>query len=409
MPIDTSIYGQFAPQPVAIKSPFEIQGQALQVQHGLNQNRLADMQFRQAEEQSQNRNRLRDLMAGGADEETLRRSGYLDEASKLGKDRRENMKLDNESMKAKREAEAAQFKLAHDKTGALLNIISSARDPQSYAQALQQAGAMGLDVSTAPQQFDPAFVANAGQQAQTAKERLEAEMKKRGYDIQALTQQESARHNRANEGIQVRGQNMTDARSRETAQGGRVPSGYRAKADGTLEFIPGGPADPNAAKKASPTEFQGKSATFGSRAQAADAIIAGLKGDFSPTGINMKNSMGQAPLIGGALEAGANMTLSDNSQKAEQAQRDFINAILRQESGAAIAASEFDNAKKQYFPQPGDSDAVKKQKANNRKLATQGLLNNAGQAPVGMSSAAPRKGLAGAAPEQDNDPLGLFR
>jgi len=42
----------------------------------------------------------------------------------------------------------------------------------------------------------------------------------------------------------MRGQNMVDARSRETlAQGGKPPAGYRWKADGTMEAIPGGPAD----------------------------------------------------------------------------------------------------------------------------------------------------------------------
>ena len=220
MPIDTSIYNAFAPQQVRIQSPFEMQGQVAAVQHGINQNRLADMQIQGAQRAQERQNKLASLLQGDyatpEDREgALLKGGFVDESLKFGKDRRENMKLDNESMKAKREAEAAQFKLAHDKTGALLNIISSARDPQSYAQALQQAGAMGLDVSTAPQQYDPAFVANAGQQAQTAKERLEAEMRKRGIDIQALSQQESARHNRASEGLTARGQNMTDARTRE--------------------------------------------------------------------------------------------------------------------------------------------------------------------------------------------------
>lgn len=48
----------------------------------------------------------------------------------------------------------------------------------------------------------------------------------------------------------LRGQNMTDARARErfaldqsNAQAGKAPTGYRFKADGTLEAIPGGPAD----------------------------------------------------------------------------------------------------------------------------------------------------------------------
>lgn len=39
----------------------------------------------------------------------------------------------------------------------------------------------------------------------------------------------------------------------------------------------------------------------------------------------------------------------------ENAKNNFISAILRKESGAAISESEFDMAEKTYFPQPGDS------------------------------------------------------
>jgi hypothetical protein len=48
----------------------------------------------------------------------------------------------------------------------------------------------------------------------------------------------------ASNAVTMRGQNMADARSRETlAQGGKPPAGYRWKADGSMEAIPGGPAD----------------------------------------------------------------------------------------------------------------------------------------------------------------------
>lgn len=41
-----------------------------------------------------------------------------------------------------------------------------------------------------------------------------------------------------------RGQNMVDARARETiAQGGKAPPGYRYTPDGNMEAVPGGPAD----------------------------------------------------------------------------------------------------------------------------------------------------------------------
>lgn len=43
---------------------------------------------------------------------------------------------------------------------------------------------------------------------------------------------------------------------------------------------------------------------------------------------------------------------SAERQKFEQAKRNFVNSVLRNESGAVIAESEFKNADKQYFPQP---------------------------------------------------------
>jgi hypothetical protein len=125
------------------------------------------------------------------------------------------------------------------------------------------------------------------------------------------------------------------------------------------------------------TEFQGKSASFADRAAEANRLLGGLK--YSPAAINSKNAVEGVPLIGGALGAATNtLALSAQDQQAEQAQRDFINAVLRQESGAAIGASEFDNARKQYFPQPGDSQEVVRQKAANRKTAINGLQRSAG-------------------------------
>jgi hypothetical protein len=58
---------------------------------------------------------------------------------------------------------------------------------------------------------------------------------------------------------------------------------------------------------------------------------------------------------------------NDDIQVYEQAARNFINAVLRQESGAAIAESEFDSAEKQYLPKAGDSDSVLEQKRINRE------------------------------------------
>lgn len=66
---------------------------------------------------------------------------------------------------------------------------------------------------------------------------------------------------------------------------------------------------------------------------------------------------------------------SDEYKQIEQAQRDFVNAVLREESGAAIAESEFENAIKQYFPQPGDTDEVVRQKQINRQKQFEKINN----------------------------------
>lgn len=115
------------------------------------------------------------------------------------------------------------------------------------------------------------------------------------------------------------------------------------------------------------TEYQYKAGAYGTRAKEADAIIQTLG---SPSLIEKK-------LRGTDL---GNYMLDDKAQRREQAERNFINAVLRKESGAVISDSEFDNARRQYFQQPGDSPGVLKQKAANRQTTIESLLTEAGQA-----------------------------
>lgn len=73
-----------------------------------------------------------------------------------------------------------------------------------------------------------------------------------------------------------------------------------------------------------------------------------------------------------------NYFVSEDFQRFDQARRDFVNAILRRESGAVISDQEFDNAEKQYFPIPGDSEAVIAQKRQNRQNAIKGVRAGSG-------------------------------
>jgi hypothetical protein len=119
---------------------------------------------------------------------------------------------------------------------------------------------------------------------------------------------------------------------------------------------------------------QAKARGFGLRMKQSDAILQSLSksgAEFPSIGNQVADSI---PLVGGVLRPITNKVSDDTSQQVEQAQRDFVNAVLRRESGAAIAPSEFESAQRQYFPQRGDSQAVKDQKAANRALAIDGLM-----------------------------------
>lgn len=185
---------------------------------------------------------------------------------------------------------------------------------------------------------------------------------------------------------------MTDARMREQnairAQGnaaGKIPSGYRIAADGqSLEFIPGGPADPTSkAGGGKPlTEGQSKALLFGTRMQEANAVLDELAANGVTTSIPGSRA-------GFGVGAAINALQPADRQRLDQAKRDFLNAVLRRESGAVIADAEFNNGDKQYFPQPGDSEAVIAQKKRNREVAMRGIL---AEVPDGDSRVAQVRG-----------------
>ncbi len=120
------------------------------------------------------------------------------------------------------------------------------------------------------------------------------------------------------------------------------------------------------------TESQATSAIYADRMKEANAVIADP--EFTAAGTSLPQKV-----LGGIPGVG-NLLISEERQVLEQAQRDFVNAVLRKESGAVISQSEFDNASKQYFPQPGDSQRTIAQKAQNRATAIRGISNAAGPA-----------------------------
>jgi hypothetical protein len=80
---------------------------------------------------------------------------------------------------------------------------------------------------------------------------------------------------------------------------------------------------------------------------------------------------------------------SDDVQAYNAAKQNWIAAVLRKESGAAIAKKEYDDASRQYFPQDGDSKAVVKQKQALRELAEEEMTKSVGPSAPDRVGAAP--------------------
>lgn len=144
------------------------------------------------------------------------------------------------------------------------------------------------------------------------------------------------------------------------------------------------------------SEQQSKDALFGARMQESNAIL----NELESKGIS-QTVMSRLPWLGDSLSTSLPSVLggaNESQGKYMQARRDFINAVLRKESGAVIADSEFSNAEKQYFPQVGDSKEIIAQKARNRDLATKMILGSAG--PVGQQLVNQVRGKEGASSTQ---------
>ena len=136
--------------------------------------------------------------------------------------------------------------------------------------------------------------------------------------------------------------------------------------DGTVTMTEG-PLGPTGMPKL--TEAEGRNSGFFGRGVESHKVITQLE----EQGTSLGNK------IAGGIPVFGNYMKGPEAQKYSQAQRDFINAVLRRESGAVISPEEFANAQEQYFPQPGDGPEVIAQKRANRETTIRGLEISSGQ------------------------------
>lgn len=393
MPIDTSMYQAFGTKPKSIADYQDEFAAQEDKQAARESNRLALMiqkgQYGDQLAQRERGNRLMTLAQGVSDPQELiqrmRQGGFHSEAdaalkrhAEVEKERAQTGQATAAAQKSTIEAAGTRLKQYRDTLDFIDTPEAAARwitaqfqDPLISGQ-MAALGSPEQAVSRIPR--DPAGFQNWRRQAAMGIEKHIAEMRQQGVA------DESARHNRTVEGLTARGQNMTDTRARDqlAQQENQFNRTQAAASDKPLNDV------------------QSKALLFGSRMQEADKIIGGLIKSGTKTPSLIKQGLETVPGIGGALGMAANaVVVSEEEQMLEQAQRDFINAVLRRESGAVISDAEFANARQQYFPLPNEPKSVTAQKARNRALATKGILAEVPEAKRGSLTSQNTGGATG--------------
>jgi len=130
-----------------------------------------------------------------------------------------------------------------------------------------------------------------------------------------------------------------------------------------------GPIDSAIKTQKPKTQMQFLVSGFAKRIEEAEDIFSKLeKNDFKRS--SFLSSLGT--LLPNRLE-------SSEIQQQQQAERNFVNAVLRRESGAAILPSEFTSAELQYFPRFGDKPEVVANKKRNREIVLDSFIKESGE------------------------------
>jgi hypothetical protein len=146
-----------------------------------------------------------------------------------------------------------------------------------------------------------------------------------------------------------------------------IPAGVDPKAFRTE--VTKATADAATGKK---TEVQGKAEQFANRMETAEASLAGgLEKQALGASGAFQAIAGGVPVVGSTMQ-------SEAYQRYNQAKSQFVTALLRQESGAAIGKEEFNRYDREFFPQPGDTQATIDQKAQSRRVAIEAMKKGAG-------------------------------
>jgi hypothetical protein len=431
MPLDPRIALQVnAPEPIDVTRGFRLRAELEKQQRDAQAHKLA-MEADQMKLEAAKRGMAKQAgvegafaQAGGDPEKAL--PGVMQADPAAGIKLRETLsKLKTDELQ--QSTAALQANIA--KVRAAGDVLSSAYDQPTWAEARGRVKEMGVDVSKIPEQFNPQaakFYSNMAmtraQRATEAHQAAQLELQRRGQDISSETARfgqrasaETARMNREAAGERAQlDRNAAAGRfaatSAETARHNRamenkaraprddrtsVQKEYEAaKAEGSFK---GTLLDWMRERSPRPTTgTERQSLAYYNRAKEAVDTLA----NPDASGKSLEDRMAAQSLAGqGQLRYAPNILQTSEQQAYRQAQRAFTEARLRKESGAAIPQGEYENDARTYFAQPGDSPATIEQKRRARQTVLEGLGFAAGKAYEEFYGSPLAKGGGGPAPK----------
>lgn len=436
MPIDASI----ALQGRGVTDPLESYGKALSLKSLMGQQQMQEMQMRQAQQQEQEQMALNEAYRSSTQGGQVDRTGLLSSLAQRGLGSRipgiqkqfadaDKAGVDvtnTKSQISERDYKTAKLKL--DAMGASLSSLVSnpnvthndvIRTIQQQVQGgvidPQQGAQMVQALPGNPQQLRP-FLMQKGLEVMDAGTRMEMlapkiEYKQTGKQMvpvdtnsftnptpQALAMTTTPGEDLSSQ-TQRRGQNMVDARSRESTAAtlskpfeitgpDGLPVLVQQDKQGAIKPVAGySPKGMGATKL---TEDQGKATGWLSQATNAfenmKAATATNPGAAKP---GIADAVGMIPWLGAA----GNGLRSGDRQKYMQASSSMSEALLRAATGAGVNESEAKQKISELTPQFGDTDAVIQQKMDAIPVYIESLKVRAGpgakQVPEIMERAKP--------------------
>lgn len=370
MPIDTSFYNAFAPK---VKSVAEYDAEADQNAFRALQKEQLGQQVDEYGRKVQAANALAQFQKGlggmtrAQQAQAYRDRGYLDQANSLDdaetKARTGEAEIGLKTAQAKSaEAEAVNRGLegrvkAMEYHSRFVPAIQTVEDAVSWSEALRRDGILE------EAKYEPAMarlrqlwqtpegIAQWKKEAQAGgmstldrlKQQLEQEKLAETVRNNKATDATSRANNAATNATSSANNAATNATTiraagiRAQADGVKPPSGYRYKADGTLEAIPGGPGDktaqlrpiPPAAQKAMVENTQSLSKVETAIQLLEGNDVGGMKGDKQATGAK------------GYLPNQVLNRIDPQGVDARAQIADIGSLIIHDRSGAAVTASEF--------------------------------------------------------------------